>query len=80
MKCWEQRGCNGDMYVDCPHNTIDLCPRGCMYTICDKPQHELASGMEIFSAYDVDFSAARKENCHSCKFFLAHAPRINQSA
>ena len=47
-----------------------------MYTICNKPQHERASGMETFSAVDVDFSAALKENCHSCRFFLKNAPRI----
>ena len=34
--------------------------------------------METFSAVDVDFKAALKENCHSCKFFLEHAPHIKK--
>lgn len=75
MKCWEERGCKGST-GDCPHFGAKLCPRTCMYTICEKPQHEKASGMETFSAVDVDFSAALKENCHSCRFFLKHAPRV----
>lgn len=75
MKCWEERGCKG-VTGDCPHYTTGLCPRSCVYTVCDKPQHETAPAMEIFSAYDVNFKAALKENCHSCRFFLKNAPRI----
>lgn len=77
MKCWEERGCGG-VTDACPHFTAHLCPRSCVYTICQKPQHEKASGMETFSAVDVDFSAALKENCHSCRFFLKHAPRVKK--
>ena len=76
MKCWERRGCDGNMAFDCPHDAAGICPRSCINTICDNPWHERASGMEMLSAYDVDFSAARKENCHNCKFFLEHAPRV----
>ncbi len=74
--CWEEPGCNYLLSDDCPHYATGICPRTCMYTVCENPQHEYATGMETFSAYDVDFSAARKENCASCRFFLKHAPRI----
>ena len=77
MACWEERGCGG-VTDDCPHYKFGVCPRSCFYTICTKPQHSKASGMETFSAVDVDFKAALKENCHSCKFFLEHAPRIKK--
>ncbi len=75
MKCWEERGCKGTT-GDCPHYATGICPRTCMYTVCANPWHEKASGMETFAAADVDFSAALKENCHSCRFFLEHAPRL----
>lgn len=75
-KCWETRGCEGQDMQDCPHDTAGLCPRSCLKSVCDKPQYERAGGMEMFEAADVDFFAARKENCHSCRFFLAHAPRV----
>lgn len=75
-KCWEVRGCKG-VTGDCPHFTAKLCPRTCMYTICDRPQYQRASGMETFEAVDVDFSAALKENCHSCRYFLDNAPRVS---
>lgn len=80
MKCWEETGCSGDMAIECPHDAAGVCPRTCINTInCPKSQHEKASGMEIFESPDVDFSAARKENCHSCRFFLKNAPRISKS-
>ena len=79
MFCWEKRGCGQEDIFDCPHDTVDLCPRSCIKSICDNPQYERASGMDIFSSPDVDFSAARKENCHSCKFFLKNAPRVNSA-
>ena len=74
-ECWEQRGCGG-VTGDCPHFNFGLCPRSCMYTICHRSTYEKASGMEIFDAYDVDFSAALKENCHSCRYFLRNAPKV----
>ncbi len=77
MACWEERGCDG-VTDECPHFTAHLCPRSCVYTICQNPWHVKASGMETFSAVDVDFSAALKENCHSCRFFLKNAPKIKR--
>lgn len=77
MKCWEKRGCDGAT-GDCPHFATGLCPRSCMYTVCSNPQHERVSAMEMFMATDVMFSAALKESCHTCKFFLEHAPRVGQ--
>jgi hypothetical protein len=76
MHCWEVPGCRGMMTADCPHDATGICPRTCINTICDLPWHERASGMEMFDAYDVDFKATRKENCHNCRFFLTRAPRI----
>ena len=77
MRCWELPGCKGAMTDGCPHDSTGICPRTCINTAhCSNPWHEHASGMEVFDAYDVDFGAARKESCTSCRFFLDHAPRI----
>lgn len=77
MRCWEELGCKGAMAPTCPHDATGVCPRTCINTLgCDYSWYEHASGMEVLSAYDVDFKAARQENCQSCKFFLQNAPRI----
>ena len=77
MRCWEVLGCKGSMAPDCPHDATGICPRTCINTVhCGLPWYERASGMEMFDAYDVDFKAARKENCQNCRFFLERAPRI----
>lgn len=77
MRCWEVPGCKGSMAAECPHDATGICPRICMNTtFCSFPWFEQARGMEVFDAYDVDFGVARVETCHSCRFFLTHAPRI----
>lgn len=76
MRCWEERGCHGAMSTDCPHDATGVCPRTCIYTICERQWYDRVDAMEMLDAYDVDFSATRKENCHNCRFFLARAPRI----
>ena len=65
------------MSPQCPHYSMGSCPRTCCNTMfCNCAWYERASGMETFEAADVDFSAARPETCHSCRFFLKYAPRI----
>ncbi len=77
MACWEEPGCEGKMLVECPHFVTGICPRSCMNTVmCPRPTHQRVSAMEMWSATNVDFTAARKENCHNCRFFLDHAPRV----
>lgn len=77
MRCWEEFGCRGTMAANCPHDASGICPRICINTmVCDYPQYERASGMEMLGAFDVDFKVARKENCQTCRFFLQHAPKI----
>lgn len=76
MRCWEDRGCHGAMSKGCPHDATGICPRDCINTICDCAWYERANAMEMLDAYDVDFSVARKESCHNCRFFLSRAPKI----
>lgn len=77
MRCWEELGCRGTMAANCPHDASGICPRTCINTmVCDYPQYERASGMEMLDAFDADFKVARKENCQTCRFFLQHAPKI----
>lgn len=76
MRCWEERGCKGALAPNCPHNATGICPRNCMYTVCDRDWYDRADAMAMLDAFDVDFGATRKENCHNCKFFLKNAPRI----
>ena len=81
MRCWEVLGCKGSMAASCPHDATGICPRTCMNTAhCPYPWYERADGMEMFSAYDVDFGVARKESCQNCRFFLHRAPRIVMGA
>jgi hypothetical protein len=62
----------------CPHaiaSTDGVCPADCCYTACDKPQHELAIGIDMLDP-TVDYTAAVKETCRFCKFFIKNAPRL----
>lgn len=77
-KCWEQRGCDEEMQAECPHHTMfrDRCPSKCAFAGCDRPSHELTTDPALVFSPDVDRSAAIKENCHFCAFFLQNGPRL----
>lgn len=79
--CWQVRGCDEEMWSRCPHNADDRgiyspCPMDCCYTYCDKPQHEMATDINLLLDPYVDRTAAKKEQCRTCAFFLRTAPRI----
>ncbi len=76
-KCWEQRGCDEEMQAECPHPTVlmDQCPTKCAFAGCDRATYELTVDPELIFDPSVDRSAAIKENCTYCAFFLKNAPR-----
>ena len=76
-KCWESRGCDEDMMSHCPHNEPGhLCPARCAFSACDRPTHRQTSDPALIFEPWVDRSAAMKENCTYCEFFLCNGPRI----
>ncbi len=78
MKCWETRGCEGpeSNYDHCPHAMLNgVCPVDCAFAVCERPAHEQADVMDMLVS-DADREVAVKEICGTCKFFLAHAPRM----
>lgn len=79
-KCWETRGCDEEMQSRCPHNIDGLpCPADCFNTRCERPTHQLVNAMDALLNPDVDRSAARKETCLFCQFFLDNGPKIDFS-
>lgn len=81
MKCWEKRGCDPEMEERCPHadpSRYSPCPQGCRYAgDCDRPAHKFASDVSLLLDATVDRSAAIKETCMTCEFFLQNGPRIS---
>lgn len=76
--CWQERGCDEEMQSRCPHNSPDVyspCPMDCCYTACDKPQHKQADPLTALDPY-ADRTAAQKEQCMWCEFFLKTAPKV----
>jgi len=80
--CWEERGCDEEMASRCPHaiSSMDgLCIAGCRYAACDKPHHKTATSFDLLLDSTVDRSAAIKEVCVFCEFFLNNAPRVSNT-
>lgn len=80
-KCWEIRGCEGDAnnYDHCPHAMLGgRCPVDCAFAECTRPQRKQADVLELLEP-TVDRSAAVKEYCCTCSFFLKNAPRIENA-
>jgi len=77
-KCWEQRGCDEAMQAECPHpNELnDNCPTKCAFAACDRDSYELTIDPDLVFDPNVDRSAAIKDGCIYCAFFLRHGPRI----
>jgi hypothetical protein len=81
--CWEQRGCDEEMSSRCPHatsSTDGLCVAECFYTSCSRPQHKVSTAFELFLDPALDRSAAVKETCTFCEFFLRNGPRLKGAA
>lgn len=79
-KCWEQRGCDEEMQVDCPHpNELDdRCPTKCVFAnTCPRPTHQVTSDPVLLFDPEIDRDAVIKESCLYCTFFLEHGPRRN---
>jgi hypothetical protein len=67
------------MWSRCPHATSSVdgvCPAECCYTACQRPQRQLTASIDLLLDCTVNRSAAIKENCLNCAFFLKNAPRI----
>lgn len=77
-KCWEQRGCDAEMQGECPHATVigDNCPTKCVFAKCDRKTYEMTTDAELVFDPTVDRSAATKDECNYCAFFLRNGPRI----
>jgi len=78
MACWSSRGCDAEMQADCPHaiDPHEQCPAGCLYALCDRPTHKVTSDPALIFDPFVDRSAAAKEVCTRCEFFLRNGPRL----
>lgn len=77
LHCWETRGCDEEMASRCPHNIPgERCPGDCKFAVCDRPTHETAWGLDMLENPDVDREVVVKEYCLSCKFFIAHGPKV----
>jgi len=77
--CWEERGCDEELASRCPHaisSTDGLCVADCYYATCDRPQFKVATSFDLLLDATVDRSAAIKETCTFCEFFLTKAPRL----
>ena len=80
-KCWETRGCDAEMMERCPHNIEGLpCPADCLNTHCTRPTHTMVDALDALMNPDVDRSAAIKEVCLLCKFFLENGPLLEGAA
>jgi len=52
------------------------CAASCYYANCDLKQRRFASDINILLDSTVDRSAAIKEPCTYCEFFLLNGPRL----
>ena len=76
--CWELRGCDEEMQSRCPHNVPgEPCPSDCNFSACDRRTHQVAEGLAILDNPEVDRSAAVKEVCRACIFFIQNGPSIH---
>lgn len=77
MACWSNRGCDDEMRERCAHaiDPHEQCPLSCLYSKCDRDTHQLARDPWLLLDPAVDRSAAAKEVCTTCVFFLTNGPR-----
>jgi hypothetical protein len=87
IRCWEHRGCEGiDGLIDplskeCPHGRTDCyspCKLECQFAQCHNPWHKVATDFNLLLDTTVDRSAAIKEGCRVCEFFLKYGPRLGE--
>ncbi|MCL2137524.1 MAG: hypothetical protein FWH40_10210 [Coriobacteriia bacterium] len=76
--CWSLRGCDEELVSRCPHatsSTDGLCPAQCVYSRCSSQNHRQLYGLALLDAA-ADRSAAVKELCWYCEYFVKNAPRL----
>ncbi len=87
IRCWEHRGCEGivglndELSQECPHGRTDCyspCTIECQFAQCRNPWHKVATDFNLLLDTTVDRSAAIKEGCRACEFFLKYGPRIGE--
>lgn len=78
MACWSDRGCDDEMRSGCPHaiDPRERCPLGCNYAACDRPTHQATGDPSLIFDTTVDRTAAAKDTCVHCAFFLTNGPRL----
>lgn len=78
MACWSNRGCDDEMRERCPHaiNPAEQCPLSCLFSKCSRETHCRTSDPWVLLDPTVERSAAAKEVCTTCEFFLKNGPRI----
>jgi hypothetical protein len=77
--CWEQRGCDEAMQAECVHaeKPTDRCPARCNFAQCYRAAHVVTSDPALIFDGTVDRSAAIKEACSFCAYFLTKGPRLS---
>jgi len=66
------------MREGCPHATdpTEQCPLCCHFAKCDRSTHRITGDPMLIFDLTVDRSAAAKEICTRCAFFLTSGPRL----
>lgn len=79
-RCWAQRGCDEEMQSTCAHvqDFHDNCPTKCAFAHCERPQNEVTSDPALIFTPDIDRTAAIKDGCNFCGFFLTNGPRVGE--
>jgi hypothetical protein len=79
-KCWEQRGCDAEMQLECPHSVDfnDNCPTKCAFATCDRPTYVLTTDPALVFDPTVDRNAPIKDGCQYCGFFIKNGPRVGE--
>jgi hypothetical protein len=78
-KCWELRGCDAEMEADCVHaeTRAERCPSRCSFSQCYRPTAGVTSDPALVFDPTVERTAAIREVCLYCPFFLTNGPRVS---
>jgi hypothetical protein len=76
--CWSKRGCTDEMQAACPHaiDPTEKCPAECYYGKCGNDTNKATGDPALIFNPDIDRSAAAKQQCVYCEFFLTRGPRL----
>lgn len=76
-KCWGERGCDTEMQATCVHadTPTERCPSRCSFARCDRSSAAVTSDPALIFDPQIDRTAAIKEACLFCEFFLVNGPR-----